>query len=353
MIGKPLCAIVALVAVAAATPGPAAAQDLPRAQFKVIGGSSSSPHFKFNQLPFWTETLTRASNGQVTADITPLDQLGIDDKTMLRIMRLGLTDFANFDVSKMAGDDPRFEGCDLAGIALDIRKARAACQAYLPVMDKIMQEAWNTKILALTTSPPQVIWCRVPIDGLADLRGKKIRVFNPSMRDFLAGVGAESISLSFAEVLPALQRGVVDCAVTGNLTGNIAGWPEVTTHVFPMYMGWSIGVEVVNVNVWKRMDPKLQAFFLAEMPKYETKYWAYMEAATNEADACNYSRGACTMAKPVKLTEVPIKAADAAQHKQLIETVVVRNWVKRAGPNSIKEWNDTVGKALGYTASAN
>ena len=353
MIAKPLCAVVALAVGMVVSSGGAVAQDLPRSQFKVIGGSSSSPHYKFNQMPFWTETVTAASKGAITAEITPLDQMGIDDKTMLRIVKLGLTDFANIDVSKMAGDDPRLEGCDLAGIALDIHKARAACQAYLPTMDKIMQESWSTKILALTTSPPQVIWCRVPISGLADLKGKKIRVFNPSMRDFLAGVGAESISLTFAEVLPALQRGVVDCAVTGNLTGNIAGWPEVTTHVYPMYMGWSIGVEVVNMNSWKRLDPRTQAFFLAEMPKYEAKYWAYMEAATNEADNCNYGRGTCTMAKQVKLTEVPVKPADAAQHKQLIENAVLRGYVKRAGPNSAKEWNETVGKTLGFVAPTN
>ena len=352
MIAKALAAAV-VVAIAAASPGGAAAQDLPRAQFKVIGGSSSSPHYKFNQVPFWTETIPAASKGAVTAEINPLDQLGIDDKTMLRMMRLGLTDFANIDVSKMAGDDPRFEGCDLAGIALSIQKARAACTAYLPVMDKLMQENWNTKILALVTSPPQVIWCRVPITGLADLKGKKIRVFNPSMRDFLAGVGGESISMTFSEVLPALERGVVDCGVTGNLTGNIAGWPEVTTHVFSVYMGWSIGVEVVNLNTWKRLDPKLQAFFLAEMPKYENKYWAYMGAATDEADNCNFSRGTCTMAKPVKLIEVPVKDSDIALHKQLIENAVLRGYVKRAGPASAKEWNDTVGKVLGFTAPTN
>ena len=348
-----LTSVVALAVAVAMSPSAAVAQDLPRAQFKVIGGSSSSPHYKFNHLPFWTETVPAASRGQVTAEINPLDQLGIDDKTMLRIMRLGLTDFANIDVSKMAGDDPRFEGCDLAGIALSIQKARAACQAYLPVMDELMQKNWNTKILALTTSPPQVMWCRVPINGLADLKGKKIRVFNPSMRDFLAGVGAESISMSFAEVLPALERGVFDCGVTGNLTGNIAGWTEVTTHVFSIYMGWSIGVEVVNLNTWKRLDPKLQAFFLAEMPKYENKYWAYMEAATNEADNCNFGRGACTMAKSVKLIEVPVKDSDAVLHKQLIENAVLRGYVKRAGPASAKEWNDTVGKTLNFTAPTN
>jgi len=56
---------------------------------------------------------------------------------------------------------------------------------------------------------------REKINGLNDLRGKKIRVFNPSMRDFLSGINATAVSLAFAEVVPALNNGVVDCAVTG------------------------------------------------------------------------------------------------------------------------------------------
>ena len=35
--------------------------------------------------------------------------MGIDDKTMLRLLKLGVMDFAAMDISKMAGDDPRFE----------------------------------------------------------------------------------------------------------------------------------------------------------------------------------------------------------------------------------------------------
>ena len=52
--------------------------------------------------------------------------MGIDDKTMLRLLKLGVMDFAGMDISKMAGDDPRFEACDLAGLTLDADKARAA-----------------------------------------------------------------------------------------------------------------------------------------------------------------------------------------------------------------------------------
>ena len=116
--------------------------------------------------------------------------MGIDDKTMLRLLKLGVMDFAAMDISKMAGDDPRFEACDLAGLTLDPDKARAACNAYRDVIDRQMQKNWNAKLLAFGGNPPQVFWCRDVIGGLDGLKGKKIRVFNNTMRDFLAGVGA-------------------------------------------------------------------------------------------------------------------------------------------------------------------
>src|SRR5690606_26087084 len=101
-----------------------------------------------------------ASNGAVTAKVTPIDQAGIDDKAMLRMLKMGVMDAGGFDLSKMAGDDPRFEGCDLAGLAQTPDQARAACQAYRDVIDTQMQKNWNAKLLALGANQPQVLWCR-------------------------------------------------------------------------------------------------------------------------------------------------------------------------------------------------
>ena len=100
-------------------------------------------------MPFWRKTIPEASKGAITADITPLDQMSIDDKTMLRLLKLGVMDFAGMDISKMAGDDPRFEACDLAGLTLDPDKARAACNAYRDVIDRQMQKNWNAKLLGV------------------------------------------------------------------------------------------------------------------------------------------------------------------------------------------------------------
>ena len=328
----------------------AAAQDLPKTQVKVIGLNSPTPVSIYDEVPFWRKTIPEASKGAITADITPLDQMSIDDKTMLRLLKLGVMDFAGMDISKMAGDDPRFEACDLAGLTLDPDKARAACNAYRDVIDRQMQKNWNAKLLAFGGNTPQVFWCREVVSGLDGFKGKKVRVFNNTMRDFLAGVGATAVSMAFAEVVPALSAGVVDCGVTGSLSGNTAGWPEVTKSIYPMSLGWSINVLAVNLDTWKRLDPKVQAFFLEQVKAYEDKMWATIKTTTGEAENCNTGKQPCTMGKLAKSTIVAVKPEEAETHKKLVEGAVLAGWAKRCGAECAKEWNETVGKALGLKA---
>jgi TRAP-type C4-dicarboxylate transport system substrate-binding protein len=328
----------------------ALAQELPKLQFKAIGLNSPTPVSIYDELPFWRKTIPEASKGAITVDVTPLDQMSIDDKTMLRLLRLGVMDFAGMDISKMAGDDPRFEGCDLAGLTLDTDKARTACDAYRDVIDRQMQKNWNAKVLAFGGNTPQVFWCRDVVSGLSGLKGKKIRVFNNTMRDFLGGVGATVVSMAFAEVVPALSAGVVDCGVTGSLSGNTAGWNEVTKSIYPMSLGWSINVLAVNLDTWKRLEPKTQGFLLEQFKAYEDKMWATVKTTTAEADNCNTGQQPCTMGKLAKSTIVAVKPEEAETHKKLVEGAVLAGWAKRCGVECAKEWNETVGKTLGLKA---
>jgi TRAP-type transport system periplasmic protein len=327
-----------------------AAQDLPKTNVKVIGLNSPTPVSIYDELPFWRKTIPEASKGAITADITPLDQMGIDDKTMLRLLKLGVMDFGAMDISKMAGDDPRFEACDLAGLTLDPDKARVACDAYRHIIDRQMQKNWNVKLLAFGGNTPQVFWCRDVISGLDGFKGKKVRVFNNTMRDFLAGVGATAVSMAFAEVVPALSAGVVDCGVTGSLSGNTAGWNEVTKSIYPMSLGWSINVLAVNLDTWKRLDPKVQTFMLEQVKTYEDKMWATIKTTTAEAINCNIGQQPCTMGKLAKSTIVAVKPEEAETHKKLVEGAVLAGWAKRCGAECAKEWNESVGKALGLKA---
>src|ERR1041385_6207856 len=103
------------------------AQELPRLHFKVLIQDSPSPQVKLVEAPFWNEWIPKNSGGKVTVDAAPYDQVGIPDDAVLRLLKLGAFDFASFDIAKMAGDDPRFEGCDLSGLTFDFATARKAC----------------------------------------------------------------------------------------------------------------------------------------------------------------------------------------------------------------------------------
>ena len=113
------------------------------------------------------------------------------------MLKLGGMDFGTTDLSRLAADDPRFEGCDLAGLALTVDKVRAACNAYRPVFERLLEQNWNAKLLYIGIAQQQVFWCRSPIASLADFRGKKVRVFSKTMIDFLNGVGATGTAWPF------------------------------------------------------------------------------------------------------------------------------------------------------------
>jgi TRAP-type transport system periplasmic protein len=346
MISKRLALGTALVALIAAT-AVAEATDLPQISVKAVGLNSRTVASTEDEVPFWNQTIPEASGGQITATFQPLDLMGLEDSTILRLTKLGVMDFASMDISKMAGDDPVFEGCDLAGLTLDIETARAACEAWKPAMARAMEQDWGTKLLGLGSNPPQLIWCRDPIEGLHDLRGKKVRVFNRTMSDFIDAVGGTTVSLPFAEVVPALQRGVVDCAVTGSLSGNTAGWPEVTDYIYPMTMGWSINYQSVNLGTWERFPPEVQEFFLEQFEQFEDKMWETATQATEEAENCNVGEDPCTLAEKVNMTIVPVSDEDRELHKELMQEVVLLEWARRCGHDCAQEWNETVGEVVG------
>jgi TRAP-type C4-dicarboxylate transport system substrate-binding protein len=327
----------------------ASAGELSKTHVTAVGLAGNTVVSFKDEVPFWTEVIPQASGGKVTATFAPMEQLGVKGRQVLRMTKLGVVDFGAGDVSKIAGDDPVFEGCDLAGLALDIDTARKACQAWLPTMSRAAQKLFNTKFLAVGTNPPQVVWCRVPITGLNDLKGKKVRVFNKTMTDFMQAIGATAVSMAFAEVVPALRRGVVDCAVTGTMSGFTAGWPDVSTHQFQVYMGWSINYQSVNQDSWNRFGPELQKFFLGQFAKLEDKIWETAEAALSGADNCNFGTGPCPEGTAAKLVNVPVSDADKVRHKKLMTNVVLVEWGKRAGRAYAEEWNETVGKVVGMS----
>jgi TRAP-type C4-dicarboxylate transport system substrate-binding protein len=336
-----------MLAAAIAAAAAAYAAELPKTHIKVIGYFSNIIQTIKVEKPFYTKQLEKDSNGRVTVDYNNLDVLGINDFQILHMTQLGVTDFATTDISKMAGEDPVFEGCDLAGITNDIKTARKACEVWKPIMAEHMANKFQTRLMSLAPNPPIVFWCRDKISSIRDLKGKKVRVFNKTQSDFVTAVGGETITMAFPEVVPALQRGVVDCALTGTLSGNLAGWPEVSKYLLPLTVGWSISYEGANMKSWAKWSPALHTFFTKEFGKLENQMWDIGAQATEQGVNCNTGKGECTLGKKGHMTLVKISDADQALRKKLVQDVVLVKWGQRCGKACAEKWNGTVGKVVG------
>ncbi|HVZ51912.1 MAG TPA: TRAP transporter substrate-binding protein [Pseudolabrys sp.] len=342
--------LIAAALLSALAVAPAAAEDLPTHHFKGIASFSSSPVYSTRAKPFW-EQVAKDSNGKITADVLTIDQLGLKGGEVFRTIKSGLFNYVTNVMSFAAGDDPRNEALDIAGIAQTVPEVESMDRAYRPVLEKLYETKYNLKLMGVWPIGPVVIWCNAPVTSLADLKGKKVRAFNRTMSDFVQGAGAVPVSMSFGEMVTGLQRGTVDCAITSPRSGLKAGLAEVTTHVLPVSLGWAAVIDAFNVGAWKALDKPTQDFLKAHYDALRQKVYKEVDDETEDAYRCLQGKKPCDSPGPMKqpLVVTPLSAKDKAEVAEIVKTKILPGWAKRCGAECTDEWNKTVGKSLGIT----
>lgn len=328
---------------------PAAAAGLPATKLKVIGTWSNLSQFKNYEQPFWTETLARESGGAVTASAQGFNELGLKGNEVVRLMEQGVIDMGATVLGYLAADDPRNEAIDLAGLSPDAATARKVTEAYKPALAELYARDYDITLLGIWPYSAQVLFCNTPVAGLKDLAGRKVRTGNRTLAEFVGALGGTGVTLSFSEVVPALQKGVVDCAITGSLSGYSAKWHEVATHLHALPVGWSQVMLAASAKAWNQLDPKVRAFVEQQIAGLEDRIWEAAAYESAQGIACN-TGGACEFGKPAAMTLVPVSDADRATLAAVLKEVVVPKWAERCGKPCAEEWARTAGAAAGYAA---
>lgn len=335
-----------ILAMTTAMATPAIAETL-----SVVGSWSSLPLNKQYETPFWTETLPAASNGDVTVEMTTHDQMNLGTGDVFALLGQGVYDVGMTVADYAVADAPELEGLDVPMLTATADEARAMVDAARPMVDDIYATRYNSKVLAIAPYPPQVVFCNAEVSSLADLAGKKVRASGRMTAKFLEALGAEGINVSFAEVPGALQKGVVDCAVTGAGSGYSAGWWEVSTHLMPIALGgWDPVVTAMNMDKWNSLTPEMQGLITTEIKaNFEDPAWATAQGALTNDIACLTGTGECTGGEARGMILVEVSAEDTAKAKEILTTEVLPEWAERAGDEWKTRWNDSVGATVGVT----
>ncbi|HWB49336.1 MAG TPA: TRAP transporter substrate-binding protein [Stellaceae bacterium] len=325
---------------------------MPQTHLKVVGGLGQTVQYKQFEAPFWSKELSEASNGRVTAEVTPWDQLGIKGSELLQFTRLGAIMISTVSLSQIASEDPEAAAVDLAGLNPDIPTLRRSIKAYLPTLRDVYRSRYGLELLAIWSYPAQVIFCNRPIAGLADLKGVKVRVASAMHGDFVEGLGGTGVSMPFDELMDALKKRVADCAITGAMSGYRVGLYNATTHVEATTVSWGPYVLFANRAAWQRFDPALRDFLTARIESLGDRLWDLAERETQEGIAC-LTGGTCGAGPAAKMKLVPTSADDLALVRKSFTSTVSPRWAERCGAACVANWNATVGRLLDLTVAAN
>jgi len=316
--------------------------------------SPTLPQYTRVDVPLLRDGMARTTGGRVEITLASWPERNVNGPEALRLLRSGQVDIVAAPLTTVSGDVPILDGLDLSGMNSDIRQARRVADAVVPTANKEL-ERLGIRLVASYALSGQMLFCRSPIASLADLKGLKVRTNGPAAADLVKGMGAQPVSVAFGEVYTALERGTVDCAITGSGSGNGVKWPEVTTHLFTLPLSWSTSGYFVNLAWWNKLDPAVRSEFEKTFSQIQEAQWALAAEATGDGVACNVGRAAdCKLHSLVKrpMKEVAPQGDAAAFLRTHMIAEVLPGWVKRCGDRCGKAYNELIAPITGIAYNA-
>lgn len=328
------------------------AEDAP-VKMSVIGTWNSMTNYNDREAPFW-RGIAKETKGEIIATIGSYSEFGMKGFEVMRMLKSGVFDYAYGLPGYVASENAVFEGGDLSSVTQDIETERKVAEAYFPILEESFAKYFDAKLLQLYPFPSQILYCKDKISGIKDLKGKKIRVYATSLGDFVEGVGGTSVTVAFGEVIPALQKGVVDCAITGTMSAYTAKWYQAAKYVYTMRVGWGLAFGAMNMDKWNSMSATQQADIKARLDKLTDEKWAATAKEDDVAIACLTGKE-CPLGSDAPLggmTLVEPSAEDLKARDIVANDVVLARWAERCGKDCADNWNNTVGQVLGMKAMA-
>jgi TRAP-type C4-dicarboxylate transport system substrate-binding protein len=136
-------------------------------------------------------------------------------------------------------------------------------------------------VLGQYSYPFQVIWGKKKITSLADVKGLKLRVTSVEQGEFIRRFGGVPLTLGSPDVAAALDRGVVDGALTASSGGGLT-WHDLLKYRYAFPTSFVNSTYIVNQEALEKLPPETQK--ILREAAAEDADWATQEMSRQEDD---------------------------------------------------------------------
>lgn len=204
-----------------------------------IQTSSNASHASLAYLnEQWVPKLEAMTDGKLGVELLPVDAV-VPRRETPEAIGVGILDGDLTSINYFAGIDPAFAlmGDLIAGYdSADQIQAYCAQGGGKEMLQKLMDEHYpGVHVVGCGAYAREAFVSKVPIRGVADFKGVKVRSPEGLAADVFKRLGAAPVSMSGSETYGALEKGVIDAADNSAYANNDAnGMHKIAKYpIFP------------------------------------------------------------------------------------------------------------------------
>jgi len=223
-------------------------------------------------------------------------------------------------ISAYSNEDPIFGVDSIPFLATSYADAEKLWKASRKALsDRFAKQ--GLRLLYAVPWPPQGIYSNKPINTIADMKGLKMRTYNPATSRIAELSGAQPVTIQAAELAQAMATGAVNANITSGATGyDSKAWEQVK-YYYDTQAWLPKNIVFANEKAFSALDKPTQDAVLKAAAEAETRGWKTSQEKTKWYLGELAKNG---------MTVAPPSPALASDLKKIGETMTAE-WVKQAG----------------------
>ncbi len=237
-----------------------------------------------------------------------------------RAVQTGQTQAGEFILSGASNENALFGVDSIPFLATSYDDARRLYAAQKPALEKLLASQ-GMKLLFSVPWPAQSLYSVKPINGPDDLRGTKMRAYNPATTRIAQLLKAQPTTIQLAELGQALATGTVENFLTSSASGVENKLFEQTKYFYSVAAWLPRNATVVSQKAFDALDRSTQEAVSKAAATAEQRGWQVSEQKDAE------------FIKELVAKGMKVAAPSESLKKELVAIgeSMTADWVKAAG----------------------
>ena len=231
--------------------------------------------FQVQNLQWFADEVDKASSGKLKITVHAGASL-FKANEIKRAVQSAQTPIGEFIVSGAANDNPLYGLDSIPFLATSYADAKKLNDSSRPALERLVGSQ-GMKLLYAVPWPPQGLYSAKPVASVADLRGTRMRAYNPATSKIAELVGAVPVTVQLAELPAALATGAVNNFLTSSASGVDSKLYEHVKYFYDVNAWLPRNIVVVNLKLFDALDKAAQEAVLKSAASAEARGWRISE----------------------------------------------------------------------------